>query len=78
MLLLAAKWNDLRDAVRAAAPDSEKQTIDVVNAGALFAMGLIDELSHAIIARFREELDPAVVTEALRWFSTQLPAAEIA
>ena len=31
-----------------------------VNAGALFAMGLIDELNHALIARYRREIDPAV------------------
>ncbi len=41
----------------------------VVNAGALFAMGLIDELSHAMIARYREETDPAVLTQALDWFA---------
>ncbi len=71
---LAAQWNELREAARGDAG----QPSDVVNAGALFAMGLIDELSHAIVARFREEIDPAVMTEALRWFSTQLPAEQIA
>ncbi len=75
---LAAKWNAVREASHIVGPDLAKQTADVVNAGALFAMGLIDELSHAMVARFREERDPAVITEALRWFSTQLPAAEIA
>ena len=47
-----------------------------VNAGALFAMGLIDELSHALIARFRKDIDPAVHTEALRWFEAQAGAGE--
>ncbi len=42
-----------------------------VNAGALFAMGLIDELNHALIARYREDIDPAVLSEALRWLQTQ-------
>ena len=42
-----------------------------INAGALFAMGLIDELSHALVARYRKEIDPAVLTEAVRWFSAQ-------
>src|SRR6185312_6200681 len=41
----------------------------VVNAGALFAMGLIDELSHAMIARYRKEIDPSVLTQALDWFA---------
>ena len=40
----------------------------VVHAGQLFAMGLIDELSHAVIARYRAEQDPAVFRDALAWF----------
>ena len=43
----------------------------IVNAGALFAMGLIDELNHALIARYRKEVDPAVLSEAVRWFTAQ-------
>ena len=70
---LAAQWNELRAAEGAVATASE-----AVNAGALFAMGLIDELSHAMVARYREEMDPAVMTEALRWFGTQLPAEQVA
>jgi len=42
------------------------------NAGALFAMGLIDELSHALVARYRKEIDPAVLTEAVRWFAARI------
>src|SRR5580698_4908139 len=42
------------------------------NAGALFAMGLIDELSHALVARYRKEIDPAVLSEAVRWFASQM------
>jgi len=42
------------------------------NAGALFAMGLIDELSHALVAQFRRQIDPAVLTEAVRWFEVQV------
>ncbi|HEY4381765.1 MAG TPA: alpha-amylase family glycosyl hydrolase [Acidobacteriaceae bacterium] len=41
------------------------------NAGALFAMGLIDELSHALVAKYRKEIDPKVLTEAVRWFASQ-------
>ncbi len=43
----------------------------LVNAGALFAMGLIDELSHAVVARYRKATDPEVLTAALRWFGAQ-------
>lgn len=66
---LAAQWNELRGVAA--------QASEVVNAGALFAMGLIDELSHAVVARYREDLDPAVMTEALRWFSKQIPPAQM-
>jgi glycosidase len=41
------------------------------NAGALFAMGLIDELSHALVDKYRKEIDPAVLSEAVRWFAAQ-------
>ncbi len=66
---LAAQWNELRGSVE---PASE-----VVNAGALFAMGLIDELSHAVVARYREQIDPGVMTEALQWFGAQLSAKQV-
>ena len=66
---MAARWNELRG--------STEQASEVVNAGALFAMGLIDELSHAIVSRYREETDPAVMAEALRWFSQELPPAQV-
>jgi hypothetical protein len=49
----------------------------VVNAGALFAMGLIDELNHAMIARYRKEIDPAVFAEAVRWFTGHAKPEEI-
>src|SRR5579863_7514807 len=42
------------------------------NAGALFAMGLIDELSHALVARYRKQVDPKVLAEAVRWFAAQI------
>ena len=42
-----------------------------INAGALYAMGLIDELSHALIQRYRENIDPGVITDALGFFSAK-------
>lgn len=39
-----------------------------VHAGQLHAMGLIDEASHLLFARYREEQDPEVLSAALAWF----------
>jgi glycosidase len=55
-------------------PEADPKT--TANAGALFAMGLIDELSHALVARYRAERDPAVMAEAIRWYSEQLGPAK--
>jgi glycosidase len=57
-------------ALRAAGAPAETQT-EPVNAGAMYAMGLIDELSHALIARYRKDVDPAVLTDALQYFEEQ-------
>jgi glycosidase len=66
---LAQKLNDARG--------TEAGVSEVANAGALFAMGLIDELNHALIARYREEIDPAVLTDAVRWFEAQSTPADV-
>ena len=42
-----------------------------VHAGQLYAMGLIDEASHVLMARYREQFDPQVMTSALDWFAAQ-------
>jgi len=60
---LASRLNDLRAA---------QGSTEVVNAGTLFAMGLIDELSHAMVARYRKQIDPAVLTQALQWFTAKV------
>ena len=46
----------------------EKYPELAVHAGQLFAMGLIDEASHVLLARYREQFDPHVMTAALDWF----------
>ncbi len=61
---LAQKVNEMRGAAT-----DPKQAI---HAASLFAMGLIDELSHALVAKYRETLDPEVLPEALRWFAVQV------
>ena len=45
-----------------------------VHAGQLYAMGLIDEASHVLMARYREQFDPAVMSRALEWFSGRVGA----
>jgi glycosidase len=50
----------------------EPDPADLVNAGALFAMGMIDELNHALIARYREEIDPSLFSDAIHWFTQKI------
>ena len=45
---------------------------EIINAGALFALGMIDELNHALIARYREDVDPAVLSDALKLFTEKI------
>jgi hypothetical protein len=49
----------------------------VMHAGALFAMGLIDELNHAMIAKYRETLDPELLPQALQWLESTRDAAHV-
>ena len=51
---------------------------NMVNAGALFAMGMIDELNHALIARYRTDIDPSVLSEALKWFADKVGPENVA
>jgi len=60
----AWRMNQVRDAA-----NHPEQT---VHAGALYAMGLIDEACHAVMARYRQTLDPGVMNTALDWFSSQV------
>jgi hypothetical protein len=45
---------------------------DPIHPGALFAMGLIDEISHAVVERYRRSRDPQVTQAALDWFSARV------
>src|SRR6185312_6102855 len=49
----------------------------LIHGGALFAMGLIDELNHALVASYRAEIDPAVFSQAIRWFAAQAKPEEL-
>ena len=57
--------------------DAQRFPERTVHAGALYAMGLIDEASHVLIARYREKFDPEVMTGALRWFAERVGTAEL-
>jgi glycosidase len=50
----------------------QKHPERAVHAGQLFAMGLVDEASHVLMARYREHFDPEVMTSALDWFGAQV------
>ncbi len=56
---------------------ADKYPDRAVHAGALFAMGLIDEASHVLFARYREQFDPEVITAALGWFSATVGADQL-
>ena len=43
--------------------EADKHPERSVHAGALYAMGLIDEASHVLMARYREQYDSQVMTE---------------
>jgi hypothetical protein len=55
----------------------EADPAKAINAGALYAMGMIDELNHALIARYRKEIDPAVLREAFRWLTAHAQPAQV-
>jgi glycosidase len=54
--------------------DVEKHPEQAVHAGQLYAMGLIDEASHVLMARYREQFDSSVMTNALEFFSASVGA----
>src|ERR1700691_5067024 len=57
--------------------DVQKNPDLAVHAGQLFAMGLIDEASHVLMAHYREEFDPEVMTSALDWFGAKVGAEQL-
>jgi glycosidase len=61
---LAHKMNQVRG--------SENDPERIVNPGALFAMGLIDEASHLLIDHYRKNVAPGALSDALQWFSSRI------
>jgi glycosidase len=64
----AARVNEQRDV--------ENHPELTLHPGALNAMALIDEMLHAIMALYREQKDPAVMTDALGWYESRLGAEQ--
>jgi glycosidase len=58
---------------QARAADPQQQ----VQPAALFAVGLIDEATHALLAWYRKHVKPSVMTEALAHFSEQVGPDEL-
>ncbi len=59
----AHKMNQVREA--------DKNPDLAIHAGSLFAMGLIDEASHVLMAHYREQFDRSVMADALSFFGAQ-------
>ena len=56
---------------------AEQDPTQTINPGALYAMGLIDEMSHALVEYYRKRLDPKVMAGALEWFDNRLGKEEL-
>ncbi|MGB6191927.1 MAG: alpha-amylase, partial [Terracidiphilus sp.] len=66
---LTYRMNEVREAA--------KYPERAVHAGAMFAMGLIDEASHVVIEQYRKQFDPEVMTAALAWFGEKVGAEKL-
>jgi len=52
--------------------DVDRHPEQTIHPGALNAMALVDELLHAVVARYRQQRDPKVMIDALSWFEAQV------
>jgi glycosidase len=68
-LAFVQKMNATRDLAR-----FPEQTI---KAGQINAMGLIDEILHFIVARYRDEKNPDVMAQALAWLEEKVGKVEV-
>ena len=55
-----------------ALPESTGLPRKTIHGAALFAMGLIDELSHVLVAKYRNETDPGVLTDGLKFLAEKV------
>jgi glycosidase len=55
----------------------DKDPALTIQPGALYAMGLIDEMSHMLVAYYRKRLDPQVLAGALTWFDNRIGSEQL-
>ncbi|MHB0923054.1 MAG: alpha-amylase family glycosyl hydrolase [Bellilinea sp.] len=67
--MFAEKMNQKRDLVNF--PER------AVKAGQINAMGLLDEILHVVVARYREQKVPSVMTQALTWLEQDLSPLQL-
>jgi glycosidase len=56
---------------------ADKDPAQTIHPGALYAMGLIDEMSHVLVDYYRKRVDPTAMAEALRWFDSRIGKEEL-
>ena len=75
---MAQALNKAREAEAGGAGSDGKLAPErTIHAGALYAMGMIDELNHALVARFRREKDPQVLSAAMQWLAEQAEPEQV-
>ncbi len=65
----AAKMNEVKGV--------QNDPAKAVRPAELFAMGLIDEALHALLAQYRRRVDPRAMSDALSWFEAKLGAKHL-
>ncbi|HWE86034.1 MAG TPA: alpha-amylase family glycosyl hydrolase [Terracidiphilus sp.] len=57
--------------------EADKHPELAVHAGSLYAMGLIDEASHVLMARYRQQFDSQLLADALAYFAAQVGPEQV-
>ena len=57
--------------------EADKHPDRAVHAGAIYAMGMIDEASHVLMARYRQQYDAQVLADALAFFGEQVGPEQV-
>jgi len=57
--------------------NAKRRPEQALRAGRLNAMGLVDELQHAVVEAYREQKNPRVMSEALEWLTARIGLAGV-